>query len=339
MCTADQLDDFYYLCTSCPADSQSVAGSTVSTSCKCNAGFSGPDGGSCTACGAGKYKDTIGSTLCTSCPAGSSSPAGSITQGNCVCMAGFKGLNGGPCTKCPPGEYSAAGAASCLTCPVNMWSYAGAQDCYCNVGYYAPVEGVLGPTFNDFVCQGSWSGIYTFHSVIGSRPVYSKSASQFFMLTDYGYYNFIWEARDGIDSGYAYLGSQSVVYTQDFSVFYPSLYPLSEWCGAWIYSTARWRAYHTSVCQACPADSTNSYHGSSNCLCNAGYEGTVSGTCAACGAGKYKTDTGNGVCSNCPPNTDHVLIAQTLDSACQCNAGTFPRLIASPHALTCLDMP
>ena len=140
--------------------------------------------------------------------------------------------------KCLPGEYSAAAAASCLTCPVNMWSYAGAQDCYCNVGYYAPVEGVLGPTSNDFICQGSWSGIYTFHSVIGSRPVYNKSASQFFMLTDYGNYNFIWEARDGIDSGYAYLGSQSEVYTQDFSVFYPSLYPLSEWCVVWIYSTS-----------------------------------------------------------------------------------------------------
>ena len=181
-----------------------------------NTRVDGDPGGSCTACGAGSYKDTIGSTLCTSCPAGSSSPAGSITQGNCVCMAGFKGPNGGPCTKCLPGEYSAAAAASCLTCPVNMWSYAGAQDCYCNVGYYAPVEGVLGPTSNDFICQGSWSGIYTFHSVIGSRPVYNKSASQFFMLTD----------------------SQSEVYTQDFSVFYPSLYPLSEWCVVWIYSTS-----------------------------------------------------------------------------------------------------
>ena len=38
--------------------------------CKCNAGHTGPDGGTCDACEAGKYKNTTGSADCSTCPAG-----------------------------------------------------------------------------------------------------------------------------------------------------------------------------------------------------------------------------------------------------------------------------
>jgi hypothetical protein len=50
--------------------SSAPARSTSLTVCTCNAGFSGPDGGTCTACVAGKYKASAGSAACTGCPAG-----------------------------------------------------------------------------------------------------------------------------------------------------------------------------------------------------------------------------------------------------------------------------
>ena len=62
---------FFKNCLACPANSNSPAGSLALTSCACNAGFSGPDGGSCTACVAGKYKASTqadGSSACTACP-------------------------------------------------------------------------------------------------------------------------------------------------------------------------------------------------------------------------------------------------------------------------------
>jgi hypothetical protein len=64
-------------CLLCPGNSTSTFRSSSVTNCTCNAGFSGPNGGPCVQCGAGKYKTVTGSTDCTSCPAGSSSPVGS----------------------------------------------------------------------------------------------------------------------------------------------------------------------------------------------------------------------------------------------------------------------
>ena len=62
-------------CTSCPYAMTSPAGSMTLADCTCNAGFTGPDGGPCTACSAGKYKDQTGDAACTSCVAGKYSVA------------------------------------------------------------------------------------------------------------------------------------------------------------------------------------------------------------------------------------------------------------------------
>jgi hypothetical protein len=52
------------------------AASDASGDCACNAGYTGPSGGTCTACEAGKYKNATGPAACTACPASSVSPAG-----------------------------------------------------------------------------------------------------------------------------------------------------------------------------------------------------------------------------------------------------------------------
>ena len=61
--------------TTCPCVHENAA-SDASGDCACNAGYTGPNGGTCMACEAGKYKDATGPTACAACPASSVSPAG-----------------------------------------------------------------------------------------------------------------------------------------------------------------------------------------------------------------------------------------------------------------------
>jgi len=54
-------------CSACDPNAQALAGSASATACRCNAGFSGPNGGACAACAAGKYKAVAGPTACMAC--------------------------------------------------------------------------------------------------------------------------------------------------------------------------------------------------------------------------------------------------------------------------------
>ena len=47
-------------CDSCPSNANSPQGSTSSAACACNMGYTGANGGACSACPAGSYKDTTG---------------------------------------------------------------------------------------------------------------------------------------------------------------------------------------------------------------------------------------------------------------------------------------
>jgi hypothetical protein len=58
------------VCVTCQQNSFSAAGSRVNTNCTCNHGYSGPDGGECTACQVGKFKLLSGSQSCSDCPLG-----------------------------------------------------------------------------------------------------------------------------------------------------------------------------------------------------------------------------------------------------------------------------
>ena len=78
-------------CQSCPSSSQSATGSDAATDCVCVAGFTGLDGGTCSACGAGKYKTTAGSVACTDCPLNSHHALTQQTAASaCQCNAGTR---------------------------------------------------------------------------------------------------------------------------------------------------------------------------------------------------------------------------------------------------------
>lgn len=79
------------VCTACPSHMTSRPASTSITNCTCNAGYSGADGGGCSPCKAGTYKNVTGSVECTPCKPGtySNSTAQTIEAA---------------CTTCPPAQ-------------------------------------------------------------------------------------------------------------------------------------------------------------------------------------------------------------------------------------------
>jgi hypothetical protein len=133
-------------CLACPANSNSASSSSAITACTCNAGSTGPNGGPCAACVAGKFKTLTGiatctdcgagtystavgasgSSTCIACPSNSTSPAGSAALTNCTCNIGSTGPNGGgPCAACMAGKYKTSkGSVACTDCGAGTYSTA-----------------------------------------------------------------------------------------------------------------------------------------------------------------------------------------------------------------------
>ena len=107
-------------CTSCPDHSSAQQGSINATNCTCNRGYQGPDGGSCWACEAGKFKPDPGDSPCQDCSAG---------------YYGAAAARYLACASCSVGTYSLVAAASCTACPPNSDSPAlsiNVTNCTCN---------------------------------------------------------------------------------------------------------------------------------------------------------------------------------------------------------------
>ena len=139
------------VCRPCPDGAWSAGGNS---SCRCNAGYSGPAEEGCAACLPGSYKEEAGPAACQSCPAGKyaiaaaaanrsdchSCPANTGTSGageagasNCTCLPGLELTEAADsvqgrleCSQCAPGRYKARlGAEACSPC--HAGTYASAQ--------------------------------------------------------------------------------------------------------------------------------------------------------------------------------------------------------------------
>jgi hypothetical protein len=90
-------------CMECPFGSSTDGEGNISiTSCTCQPGFTGPDGGICVACEHGKYKEFSGGSDCVSCPIDMDTlePA-SDAKAACQCNPGLTvSLNGETCEAC-----------------------------------------------------------------------------------------------------------------------------------------------------------------------------------------------------------------------------------------------
>jgi hypothetical protein len=142
----------------CPMNSRSLPGSNSSLDCVCKLGYSGPNGGPCTACPAGSFKNLPWGS-CTPCPVGSVSETGSASCNSCPvnmttdvddvskcsCNVGY-GLDvHEDCQGCAVGGYKdAIGNVTCTQCPMNSRSLPGSNsslDCVCKLGYSGPNGG------------------------------------------------------------------------------------------------------------------------------------------------------------------------------------------------------
>jgi hypothetical protein len=119
------------VCQACPANSGGMCqhfGCCAATACTCNSGYTGPDGGPCTAsCVVGQYTSNLGVT-CTDCTAGFYADT----------------IHPTACVSCPAGQYSnTARATACLTCAAGQISAAGSSTCLnCAAGTYSPTTGM-----------------------------------------------------------------------------------------------------------------------------------------------------------------------------------------------------
>jgi len=91
-------------CKQCPPHTRTAANtSTARSDCLCDAGFSGPLGGPCTACAPGSFKAGAGDASCAPCPADTYQPE----------------TNASACVPCPEYSFAAAGTALLATCKCN----------------------------------------------------------------------------------------------------------------------------------------------------------------------------------------------------------------------------
>jgi DNA-binding beta-propeller fold protein YncE len=101
-------------CTVCPLNTSSPAGSVSKYDCACSPGFTGPNGGPCSACPVGWFKNAQGTEACTTCTEGSFlKPRGEVEH-----FAGWK-LNGPNVLGYPKvvagGTYAQDGSAATAT--------------------------------------------------------------------------------------------------------------------------------------------------------------------------------------------------------------------------------
>ena len=293
------------VCVACADNSSSVLGSSVVTACTCNAGATGPNGGPCSLCVPGKYKNVIGNTNCTSCAAGTYMAGVGATvclscaanadadapRVECRCNAGASG-NGSLCTLCVAGKYKGAtGNDTCLDCGVNTYS--------ATVGASG-----AGACLNCTSNAVSWAG----SGIIGA------------CLCDAG--------ATGPNGG-----ACSLCATGKYKTVNGTANCTDCWAGSY---SGTLGANSSETCLSC-TDNSNSVGGSSlitSCVCNAGASGANGGPCSLCMPGKYKTVSGTSVCLNCSANTFSTVIGATSVFVCS-NCGANSQSVGSSVVCVC----
>ena len=295
-------------CSTCPSHASSRLGSGELVRCLCNRGYTGPDGGPCTACIAGTYKSMNGSlackqcpqskystslaavseSACIDCPARTYSKEGSSRITNCSCVRGYTGPDGASCAACAAGTFKEVnGSSLCALCPRGKYSTVSAATsgsaCRdCNV--HSNSEGGSS-TSTDCVCNSGYTGP-------GGGPCVACIAGTYKDVN----------------------GSTACLE-----------------CSEGKYSTSL-AAVSEASCDDCP-DQTYSNVGSSlviNCTCNYGYTGSDGSACGACPVGKYKDVIGSQECIGCP--------ASAIESALQPSWST-SSLSASIENTSCTCVP
>ena len=160
------------VCLSCPLNSNSFSGSKSISSCVCNAGYSGPNGGTCTACGTGVWCLNGASN---NCPLHSNSSALSSTLSQCLCKPGYFGDTSLPtpdsatlCSVCKEDHFCPGGAVNYTSvCPDGKYSLPGSDDvgdCVCPVHSTSQQKSSQSA---QCVCESGYYKVYTAGALLG----------------------------------------------------------------------------------------------------------------------------------------------------------------------------
>jgi hypothetical protein len=141
-------------CTACPGNASSAVGSDSRLRCRCDAAFTGEDGGECATCPADSF---CNDGLTHPCRLYSTSPADSDSADDCLCKAGFFSHNAtSPCYKCPENTYC-PGGQTVNQCAFNSSSILGSaviEQCLCGPGTW---RGCVDGRNADGDCEVDWS--------------------------------------------------------------------------------------------------------------------------------------------------------------------------------------
>lgn len=297
-------------CETCPSNTVSAVSSAVQTDCKCIPGYTGPDGGTCVACIAGKFKTRNGTDECTLCAPGKFSASTGVIVSDM-------------CADCSSNTYSSADNSQCETCLSNSVSgvSSGAQtDCKCVPGYVGPDGGTCvacipgkfkasnGTSACTLCAQGKYLGLSG-----ATLDVCLECARNS-------------TSPDGSDENTDCVcdrGLTGIAHTDSCVACEPGKYKsLAGAAECTLCSAATYSVAGLSVCTQCPTGGT-SLEGSTDvadCKCNLGYTGLPGVACAACEAAKYKDVSGTSACLECPLNTSSVAASPAL-THCLCLAG------------------
>jgi len=159
-------------CRPCPGNASQaldMLGATALAFCQCDAGYSGPDGGPCEACGANFFKPAAGAHASTQCHAHSVSPLASTISAQCVCDLGFSSANSAQCAACEEGTFKNTTCnQACTACVANTVTVSpnvnpndpiappatALSGCICGPGFFGPLGGPCALCEAGFFCQG-----------------------------------------------------------------------------------------------------------------------------------------------------------------------------------------
>ena len=323
-----------------------VGSSSLST-CACDVGTTGPNGGPCVACPAGKYKGSVGSAPCSWCQPGLPATADRTSclcgdpgkvwiDSACVCKPGFSptaagtaGAGSGGCEVCMAGKFKALSAdLPCGPCasPEVMVPVPGAAACGCKPGYTVP-SAPAGST-SPLPPGRSPRLMYVYIYTCTCTCTY---ACTYHIRIHVGMPDGGWCERCVAGKYKMTAGSEACVACPANSHSGPgSNTPGACKCNAGhTPHTRRGHSGHLHACEPCAAGTFKPAPGPASCsACGGCAPGSARrdcglanpGRCDTCPAGTWKEGAGSQVCRACHDNANSPA-GSTAQSACVCNAG------------------
>ena len=278
-------------CLACPPATSSAAGALSMLECHCIPGFTGFDGGPCTACAGGMFKRLQGTGECVTCGAGT-----------------YSGDAASACTACEASKYDdRTGRASCeFVCPQHTSSAPGSTtlaDCSCSEGYTG--------AYPDTPCVNCAAG--TFKSVQGSGPCVNCVAGKFSAAAAPS-------CTDCAVSKYSSTAAATHCVACDANAEAPAGSTQKASCEC----QKGYSGPDGGPCASCEPGTYKGHRGSEACqACSPGKISTSASAtaCAPCASGKYANTETRVACVACPAgkagaNPGAAGLAQGCDMTC-----------------------